>query len=112
MTTNWMNYKVGQEVYIPCLESCGKNGNLKVLDIKKNCVYLNSDKDMQGWVLKNNTNEFSDGEGLTFKVYESKEAYIAIQKIYALRESMRNIEWRNYSDEQVNAIAEMIGIES
>jgi hypothetical protein len=112
MSENWMDYKVGQEVYIPCLESCGKDGNLKVLAVKKNCVYLNSDKDMQGWVLKNNTNEFSDGEGLTFKVYESKEAYIATQKNYVLRESIRNIEWCKVSQDQINAIAEILGIEA
>jgi hypothetical protein len=35
-----------------------------------------------------------------------------MQEMRKLRESMRSIEWRNYSDEQVKAIAEILGVEA
>jgi uncharacterized Fe-S cluster-containing MiaB family protein len=112
MTTNWMDYKVGQKVFIPYLEENGNKGEIKISRVGRKYAHLELSKEMSGWVIERGTNKLTDKGAVTLLVYESRKAYIEMQKMRKFRESIRNIEWCKVSEDQINAIAEMLGIES
>lgn len=109
--TNWMDYKVGQIVFIPYLEEDINNGEIKISRVGRKYAHLLI-KGMSQWVIERGTNKLTDKGGASLLVYESRKAYIEMQRNYALREKIRSIEWCNYSDEQIKMIAEILGIES
>jgi hypothetical protein len=106
MPENWMDYKVGQEVFIV---NRGNKGTRTVGIVGRKYARLEGVR--QDWTIEIGTDEVrAKGLGIVGTLYESEAAYMKIQEMHKLRESMRNIEWRNYSDEQVKAISEMLGI--
>jgi hypothetical protein len=108
MPENWMDYKVGQEVFIV---NRGNKGTRTIGIVGRKYARLEGTR--QDWIIDIGTDQVrAKGLGIVGTVYESEAAYIKIQEMHKLREKMRSIEWRNYSDEQVKAIAEILGIEA
>jgi hypothetical protein len=84
MPENWMNYKVGQEVYVVTnynewtrtIESVGRK-------------YAQLEGIRPEWTIEIGTDEVKEkGWGKVATVYESKAAYMRMQKMRKLRENM------------------------
>jgi hypothetical protein len=111
MPENWMDYKVGQEVYAVFWYSRNSSSaTTKIASVGRKYARLEGIR--PEWTIEIGTDEVKEkGYGKVATLYESEAAYLEMQEMRKLRESMRSIEWRNYSDEQVKAIAEILGVE-
>jgi hypothetical protein len=110
MPGNWMNYKVGQEVYVASNYS---KYSAMIEKVGRKYVYLSGNKN--DWVIKKGTNElYGLGFGQVGTVHESESAYAEYIKMHKLRIQIARTDWicNKVSNEQINAIAEILGIES
>jgi hypothetical protein len=84
MTNNWMNYRVGQEVYIVLY--CWQNSsgeNAKIASVGRK--YARLEKARPEWIIEIGTDEVKEkGWGKVATVYESEAAYLAFQDMRKL----------------------------
>jgi virulence-associated protein VapD len=111
MTTNWMDYKVGQEVFIATEYSQYKAVVSKVGH--KYVHIVGEKKEVIKEVIIKGTNQLQElGFGLTGTVYVSEDAYEESKKMSNLKSALKRHDWLSTADDQVKAIAEILGIES
>jgi hypothetical protein len=88
MHGNWMDYKVGQEVYVVFWYSRNSSSaTTKITSVGKK--YARLEGIGSEWIIEIGTDEVKEkGWGKVATVYESKAAYMRMQKMRKLRENM------------------------
>jgi hypothetical protein len=122
MPENWMDYKVGQKVYISMrilVHLC--KGDFRVVKVDEKYAYIELDKVVHDfkigkkWGIEIGTNIVSveTGAELGF-AYQSEDAYISHLRIIDIRKQLNRVDWlgERASNDQVETIAKMLNINS
>jgi hypothetical protein len=109
-TRHWTDYQVGQRVYAD-FHYRGKR-ELTVLSVGRK--YVRFEKQDNNVVAEKGSKDiYLQGWGSIGTLYESEEAYHQDQAMRKLRDAIsRYSNWRSLPDENIEAIAEILEIES